>query len=81
MNTQRLVEAAVIGVVLAFIGFVAIVPRLEERIDRVLDAQINIRAEVILLEQRLNLIESTRFTEEDGREIRTRMRELEKRLK
>jgi hypothetical protein len=75
VNTQRIIEAVVIGAVMAFIGFIAIVPRLEERIDRVLDGQIEQKADIAIISKRLNVIESSRFTQADGREIRNRVHE------
>ena len=78
LNTQRLLEAGVIGIVMAFIGFVAIVPRLEERIDRVLQGQLEAKAEMKVIHNRINVIEATRFTRQDGREIRERLRAVEK---
>lgn len=64
LSYQRVMEAAVIGVVLAGIGYIAIIPRLEERIA--LEIR-QVRTDILRLETRVESIDKDR--QADYREL------------
>lgn len=70
LSVQRVMEAAIIGLVLAGIGYVAVIPRLEERVEH----QVNrLQADVKRIEERAEQIDYKR--DADYREL---MKEIQK---
>lgn len=70
VSTQRLFEAAIIGAVLAGIGYIALIPRLEERMTMEIK---QVRSDISELKLKVESIDAQR--DRDYRELSREMRQ------